>query len=581
MHQEENPWRRATASILFLAALLALTGTGTQARAQGAMTFRSTALATPEVVSAQAGATVHIAVTITSGTDIHAHVGLYIFDESGHQVRGASFTDEAFAAHQARSFPMTWTVAPGAQSGVYRVAAGVFAPNEDWDPNHHWNDYAAFISVGRAEQDPQIPSNHLGVGVKAPMDGERVLQRWMPDTGVPWSFAYQYFNGGVHWGWADWDGNGMRAVRFAVTAAHRGYVPVLTYYQLLESNDPCNKQDACEQQQVLENLNDLALMTAFYRDFELLMKRLGPGTHDGVKGYGRTAIVHVEPDLSGYAQVAINNPAVCGTHCDAQASGPAKLKAVVSSSGLPHLASFPNTYQGFNWALLSLRNTYAPNVKLAFHVSSWATGLDIGESSDPNVNPRVEGQRAGEFAAQSGVQVTPPGIPGYDYLFNDPKDHDSGWYKYKQGDPSAYWDQLNLTLPNFHRWEAFIDAARQVVNKPVYIWQIPLGNQYFRTVNNTRGHYQDNKVEYFFNHIDELRNVGIAGLLFGGGNPGVTEHWDARSDGITNPPAISNSDGISSGQVITNHHVSTVPDDDGGYLRMRAGQYYTGLGLSP
>jgi hypothetical protein len=581
MSQEEKQWQHAMAYILFLAALLALAGKGAQAQAQTTPTFQSTALATPDVVSAQTGATVNIAVTLTSGTDTQVHVGLYIYDESGKQVRGAYFTGETFVAHQARTFPMTWTVAPGAKSGVYRVAAGVFAPNSTWAPNYHWNDYAAFISVGQAVQDPQIPSTFLGVGVKAPMDKERVLQRWMPDTGVPWSFAYQYFNGGVYGGWADWDGNGMRAVRFAVTAANRNYVPVFTYYQLLESNDPCNKQDACEQQQVLVNLNNPALMTAFYRDFELLMKRLGPGTHDGVKGYGRTAIVHVEPDLSGYAQVAVNQPTVCGSYCDAQASGPAKLKAVVSSSGLPQLASFPNTYQGFNWALLALRNTYAPNVKLAFHVSQWATGFDIGESTDPNVNPQVEGQRAGEFAAQSGVLVTPPGLPGYDYLFSDPKDHDSGWYKYKLGDPTAWWDRRNVTLPNFHRWEAFIDAARQAVNKPVYIWQIPVGNQYFRTVNNTRGHYQDNKVEYFFDHIEELRSVGIAGLLFGGGNPGVTEHWDARGDGITNPPAITNSDGDSSGQLITNDHVSTVSDDDGGYLRMRAGQYYTGLSLSP
>jgi hypothetical protein len=564
-----------------LAALVVLVGIGTRAQAQEPLSFRSTAIATPDVVSAQTGATVQIVTTLTSNAAARVHLGLYIYDEAGTQRKAVAFENQSFVAGQARSFPMTWTVNPGAKSGVYRVAVGVFAANDNWDPLHHWNDSAAFISVGQAVQNPQIPTTYLGVGVKAPMDDEKVLQKWMPGTGVPWSFAYEYFNGGVWDGWAAWEANGMRAVRFAVTAANRGYVPVFTYYQLLESNDPCAKQAGCEQQQVLVNLNDPALMTAFYRDFELLMKRLGTGTYDGVKGYGRTAIVHVEPDLSGYAQIAVSQPEVCGNYCDAQASGPAKLRAVVASSGIPALASFPNTYQGFNWALLSLRNTYAPNVKLAFHISSWATGFDVGESTDPGLDPRVQGQLAGAFAAQSGVGVTPPGLPGYDFLFNDPKDHDSGYYKYVWSDPTAYWDKLNVTLPNFHRWEAFIDAARLTVNKPVYVWQIPVGNQYFRTVNNSPGHYQDNKVEYFFDHIAELRSVGIAGLLFGGGNPGVTEHWDARKDGITNPAPISNSDGVSSGPLITNGQVSTVSDDDGGYLRMRAGQYYNGLGLSP
>ena len=41
------------------------------------------------------------------------------------------------------------------------------------------------------------------------------------------------------------------------------------------------------------------------------MKRLGPGTYDGVHGFGKTALIDLEPDFTGgYAMQAVNNNAV-------------------------------------------------------------------------------------------------------------------------------------------------------------------------------------------------------------------------------------------------------------------------------
>jgi hypothetical protein len=111
----------------------------------------------------------------------------------------------------------------------------------------------------------------------------------------------------------------------------------------------------------------------------------------------------------------------------------------------------------------------------------------------------------------------------------------------------------------------------------VIVWQIPEGNQYYDTENNTNGHYQDNRAEYFFAHMNELAQSGIIGLLFGAGNGGSTVNWDGRGDGVTNPASFCTSDGLSSGQ-ICNSNASTVSDDDGGYLRMEGQQYYAGGG---
>ena len=138
---------------------------------------------------------------------------------------------------------------------------------------------------------------------------------------------------------------------------------------------------------------------------------------------------------------------------------------------------------------------------------------------------------------------------------------------------SRWWDRNNISFPNFTRWERYLSEARGVAgNKPILLWQVPVGNQYFRTVDNSDHHYQDNRGEYFFGHIPELVQVGIIGIMFGAGSADNTTNNDS-GDGVTNPPPMCTTDGISSGQ-ICNDHESTVPDDDGGFIRFSAGAYY-------
>jgi hypothetical protein len=118
-----------------------------------------------------------------------------------------------------------------------------------------------------------------------------------------------------------------------------------------------------------------------------------------------------------------------------------------------------------------------------------------------------------------------------------------------------------------------VRAFTVLTQRPVIVWQVPVGNQWFQTVNNTPNHYQDNRVEYFFSHIQELQSAGIVGLLFGRTNDGATHFWDYASDGVTNPAPICTTDGSSIG-LICNNHRSIHADDDGGYLRLAAQRYY-------
>jgi hypothetical protein len=98
-------------------------------------------------------------------------------------------------------------------------------------------------------------------------------------------------------------------------------------------------------------------------------------------------------------------------------------------------------------------------------------------------------------------------------------------------------------------------------------WQIPLGNTLMRAMNNTWGHFQDNRVQWLLGaqgraHLRAYARAGFVAFLFGGGADGTTCACDARHDGVTNPKPIGG-----------NTRKSLSADDDGGYFRSRARAY--------
>src|SRR5436305_1317604 len=91
---------------------------------------------------------------------------------------------------------------------------------------------------------------------------------------------------------------------------------------LLQSSGPCNGCD--EASRDLANLNDAGVMSAYYADFTTLMQRLG-------SDYRGTTIVHVEPDLSGYATQAVLDNSRCAGHCTGQGDDASLLRAAVGN----------------------------------------------------------------------------------------------------------------------------------------------------------------------------------------------------------------------------------------------------------
>ena len=117
----------------------------------------------------------------------------------------------------------------------------------------------------------------FGIGLAAQPDSTGIYG-WMPDSGVPWSYAYQYLAAGVNTGsgWETWNPDGQFPLLYARGANSHGYIPVFPYYEMLQSNGSCN---VCgEAQKDLSNLNNASTMASYFADFTTLMKLRGHGS---------------------------------------------------------------------------------------------------------------------------------------------------------------------------------------------------------------------------------------------------------------------------------------------------------------
>lgn len=359
---------------------------------------------------------------------------------------------------------------------------------------------------------------------------------WAVATGVPWGFAQQYLTSGVNTtnGWAipgsSWGPD--YAFNYATSAQSHGYLPVFTYYQIYPSLPNGN---GVESDSDYRNLNNTLTMRAYYSDFTIAMQQSARTA--------RPVLMHVEPDLFGFMKAMNPNPTL--------------ITASVASSGNTDVSAFPNTFAGFCKALLHLRDVYAPNVIMAAHVSEW----QWTSNTSPTFDVRTVARTDATFFNALGP---------WDLFFTDITDRDAAFYQFVLGDGGAHWWSLsNNTFPNFNSLSTWADTFTTLVQRRLLVWQIPLGNTIMRTMNNTSYHYQDNRAQYWLENyptntgIASLAAAGVIGLIFGAGADHCTRSSDWSGDGTTNPAAING-----------NNEVSVFSDDDGGYLRLRVGNYY-------
>jgi hypothetical protein len=375
---------------------------------------------------------------------------------------------------------------------------------------------------------------------------------------APMLFRYQYLAGGVNTGsgWSTWNTNGDFPRFYIQDSIANGMIPVFTYYMLLQSSPGGGGESDAD----FANLNNTATMTAYYNDLILFFQKAALFPSQRV-------VLHVEPDFWGYMQQRATN--------DNASTVPAK----VSETGIAALQGLPSTAAGFARAVVRLRDTYAPNVTLAYHLSVWGTMIDIAISNPPDAQVDALGVRAAAFYTSLGAN--------FDIVFTDIADRDAAFKQYVYGDQGiSWWD-----AEDFRRSARFLGKFAMTAGRRLVMWQLPLGNMRMRAQNNTWGHYQDNRVEWLLDdatraHLTSYRDAGVVAFLFGGGAAGVTCACDANGNGVTNPAPINGnvmqSQLAAAGTPPSQTTVGGVPtlvtpyaaNDDGGYFRWRVWAYY-------
>jgi hypothetical protein len=313
--------------------------------------------------------------------------------------------------------------------------------------------------------------HHLALGVAdAPGDAGNLAAQARVDA------RYQYLSGGANTGsgWAGWNPDGTFASMYVQESIAHHMVPVLTYYQLLQSRPA---RGSGELQKDLSNLRNPATMRAYWADWSLLLRRVaGASTHHLV-------VIHVEPDLWGYLEQA---------HAVALA-------------------------RSFAQRLIALRNKLAPHAALAWHLSVWGTGEDPTYSKPSLAHMDVLAAESAAFYESLHAH--------FDLVFDDVTDRDAGFDQYVEGNPHTWWGPAD-----FSRLNRYLAGFTRRTRTAVVLWQLPLGNT---MLNNTWGHYRDNRVQWWLGeesgpHLRATRDAGVIGLLFGAGAAGTTS---AQTDG--------------------------------------------------
>ncbi len=283
-------------------------------------------------------------------------------------------------------------------------------------------------------------------------------------SGCPWWGCWQY----------DQLPPGAYARDFIARARRDAQIPMITYYEIRQTSG------LSEGAPLVAGLQEAALLRRYLADWEFVLRQVAD----------QRVLLHIEPDLWGYAQKV--------------SSDPHAIPAQVRTSH-PMCAAFEDDLAGLSRCMIAMVQSLAPNAKVGLHASPWATRTDVLANTDPTLDVVAEGHKLGSFLRELGAEQT-------DFVVVDAADRDAAWYE--AHGRRAWWDATNRSLPNFTQAFRWSRAIGDSVGKPVLWWQIPVGHE---RLDDTRNRYRDNRLDYFFDHMHELVASGAAGVLFGAG----------------------------------------------------------------
>ena len=210
-------------------------------------------------------------------------------------------------------------------------------------------------------------------------------------------------------------------------------------------------------------VNQVDLLTRYLNDYRFFLQKIG-ASHD---------MIDLEPDFFGFAR----------------GYGPLdQVPAQVTAANPTDCADQANTVAGLAHCLIAMARKYAPNTAVGLHLTCWDWPGNVDKC-------------AKDYVTLGGK--------GADFLVGEVESTDAG-LNAKLGNGNSFWSD--------QKWAAQLAYWKQMaeaVGHPIVVWQIPIGNM---AQNNTDYHYQDDKVDWLFSHMDQVASAHVAALMFGQGS---------------------------------------------------------------
>ncbi|MFH1434429.1 MAG: hypothetical protein ABIJ56_01815, partial [Pseudomonadota bacterium] len=298
------------------------------------------------------------------------------------------------------------------------------------------------------------------------------------EHGVAWGLVYIYL---VPPG-EDIDGQRWFINHKAEVARSVGAIPVYTFYQILHIGRNAGLTGS-EPEIVRAVMEDGSLMRAYFDNFVIVLQ--------AAAGIDPPVIVHVEPDSWGFMMWAM------GVEGNGDATS---IFAQVDGSGHPGAAGLPDNAAGLGRALVHLRDTHAPHVRLGWHASNFRVGT----------RPEV----VTSFFA---------GMGDWDVLFTE--------NPHNEADESSWWEPWDEELTNTNL--AWFDSVTAGAGVPILLWQLPIGT--------TDWHLLADPGDRSM--LERFAAAGVAGLLFEHLGEGDPDQFRGEGALGTVPPAETGAGG--------------------------------------
>jgi hypothetical protein len=212
-------------------------------------------------------------------------------------------------------------------------------------------------------------------------------------------------------------------------------------------------------------------MTDYWRKTELLFKRIA--------ATDKPAVVHFEPDFWEY----VRN----------QAGGNSSFMAKVKLNA--RCSDLPDTMAGMGKCMVRIAREVAPKAVIGFHVSHW-----YGWGSAGDVSRWMRDIGAAEA----------------DVIFVETLDRDAGCFEAKGPECQRSCNGCYWSDSDFKGHFGWVKQISDNLGLPALWWQTPFGVP-SSTPGGSPGHYRDNRVQYFFSHLQDMIDAGGMGAAFGTG----------------------------------------------------------------